>query len=49
MILFLDDILLITRPQEEKVLTIIGQCHLFLTKDQVSVREISQLIGKMCY
>lgn len=94
MILFLDDILLITRPQEEivariwdfwyksksvkrsvlqpfqklevlakivdlkemtlslpqeKVLTIIGQCHQFLTKDQVSVREISQLIGKMCY
>ena len=35
--------------RQEKVLAIIKQCHLFLTKDQDSVWDISQLIGKLCY
>ena len=35
---------------QENALAIIEQCHLFITKDQVSVREISQLFGKkLCY
>ena len=34
--------------RQEKVSAIIKQCHLFLTKDQVSVSDISQLIGKLC-
>ena len=34
---------------QETILAIIEQYHLFLTKDQVSVRAISQLIEKLCY
>ena len=36
-------------PPQRKVSEIIEQCQLFLAKDQVSVREISQLIGRLCY
>ena len=34
---------------QEKVTVIIQQCQTFLSRDQVSVGEISQLMGKLCY
>ena len=38
----------LSHPQE-KLLEIIEQRHLFFTKDQITVREIFQLTGKLCY
>ena len=38
----------LTLPQE-KVNPIIDHCQLFLSRDQVALREIAQLIGKLSY
>lgn len=36
-------------PPQGKVSEIIEQCQLFLARDQVSMREFSRLVGKLCY
>ena len=38
----------LTLPQE-KVNAIIDQCQLFFSRDQVKVREITQMIGNLSY